>query len=71
VGFVDPFWYPSPWGGYGYAYPYGYVDPPSDPIVAPTPPATPSYWFYCPDSNAYYPYVNQCASGWRMIAPPG
>ena len=23
------------------------------------------YWYYCPDSQAYFPDVSVCASGWR------
>jgi hypothetical protein len=79
-GFVDPFWYPYPWYpypwiDYGYDYSYAYVAPP----VAPMPPAdssaappaapAPSYWYYCPDSKTYYPYVRQCASAWERVAP--
>jgi hypothetical protein len=78
-GFVDPFWYPYPWFGYGYGYgydyPYGYVAPPvvtipqADTYAAPLEPAAQSYWYYCPDSKTYYPYVRQCASGWQRVAP--
>lgn len=73
LGFVDPLWYPYPWGGYGYgydyAYPYEYGDPPADPVVAPPPPPAPSYWYYCPDSRSYYPYVRQCPSAWQAVTP--
>lgn len=24
-------------------------------------------WYYCDDSRTYYPYVKQCASGWRAV----
>jgi hypothetical protein len=27
------------------------------------------YWYYCPDSATYYPYVKQCASPWHRIEP--
>lgn len=27
------------------------------------------YWYYCPDSETYYPYVKQCASPWHRVAP--
>lgn len=26
-------------------------------------------WFYCPDSQTYYPYVQTCASPWQRVAP--
>jgi hypothetical protein len=32
-------------------------------------PATQNYWYYCADSKSYYPYVNQCASGWQRVSP--
>jgi hypothetical protein len=29
-------------------------------------------WYFCESAKAYYPYVKQCASGWREVpaAPP-
>jgi hypothetical protein len=27
------------------------------------------YWYYCPDSETYYPYVKQCASPWHRVEP--
>ncbi|PLZ04205.1 hypothetical protein CY652_00545 [Burkholderia sp. WAC0059] len=26
-----------------------------------------SSWYYCDASKTYYPYVKQCASGWRPV----
>ena len=26
-------------------------------------------WYFCSESNAYYPYVKQCAGGWQRVAP--
>jgi FKBP-type peptidyl-prolyl cis-trans isomerase FkpA len=28
-----------------------------------------SFWYYCNDTKAYYPYVRQCPSGWRQVVP--
>jgi hypothetical protein len=30
------------------------------------------WWYYCADSKAYYPYVNECAQAWQRVAtePP-
>ena len=28
-----------------------------------------SWWYYCVDAKAYYPYVNQCPGGWLRVAP--
>lgn len=27
------------------------------------------YWFYCAQSQAYYPYVNACPAGWMKVVP--
>lgn len=27
------------------------------------------YWYFCRDSNTYYPYVKQCASPWQRVVP--
>ncbi|HTO48891.1 MAG TPA: hypothetical protein VML91_14720 [Burkholderiales bacterium] len=27
------------------------------------------YWYYCPASKAYYPYVRECAGGWQAVSP--
>lgn len=27
------------------------------------------YWYYCDDTRTYYPYVRECSSGWRQVAP--
>ena len=30
------------------------------------------YWYYCPASKAYYPYVKDCSASWQRVAPqPG
>ena len=28
-----------------------------------------AYWYYCRDSQTYYPYVQQCASPWQQVVP--
>jgi hypothetical protein len=32
----------------------------------------PSVWYFCEPSNAYYPYVAECPSGWKTVpaTPP-
>lgn len=42
------------------------VYPPSAPVAQAPQPA---YWYYCQDSNTYYPYVQQCAGGWQQVTP--
>jgi hypothetical protein len=71
-------WGPGWWGA---PYPY-YAAPPV--VVPPAPteyiqqaPAAPqqSYWYYCQNAGAYYPYVKDCPGGWMQVvpspAPPG
>ena len=69
--FAPLYFYPPP--------PFFYDSPP--PITAPSAPAyieqypgqmapqDSSYWYYCPSSNAYYPYVKDCPEGWQQVAP--
>ncbi len=80
VGFgFGPFWgypyYPYPYP-YPYAYPYPYGAPPvvyspgyapADPGYAPAPAAAPASWYYCSNPPGYYPYVQQCSTGWRAV----
>ncbi len=83
--FIGPgFWGGAPWWGPAYPY-YGYPDYASPyyaapPVVVPqdppvyiqpqAPPPPPAYWYYCPNSQTYYPYVKECASGWLTVVPP-
>ena len=30
-----------------------------------------AYWYYCRDTQTYYPYVQQCASPWEQVTPQG
>lgn len=69
-----PFWYH---GYYGPSYHY-YSPPPVYYYSAPqyTPeyiereaPAPQNWWYYCGQSQAYYPYVKECPGGWRRVAP--
>jgi hypothetical protein len=46
---------PVVFGGWAYASPYSY--PP------------PGYWYYCPYSRAYYPYVQECPGPWQPVVP--
>lgn len=76
---IDPFLLaPLAVGPYSYPYPYGYEAPPvivQQPSVdyyvqpAPQQQAEPSYWYYCRKPAGYYPYVQQCPSGWLKVVP--
>ncbi len=26
-------------------------------------------WYFCPDTQAYYPYAQSCASAWQRVVP--
>ncbi len=64
---------------YSYSY-FPYYSAAYDPIyTAPlateyiekeTEPRSPNdYWYYCPGSKSYYPYINQCPGGWQAVEP--
>ena len=75
--FVGPgFWYPPPYYGYPpYYYPPVVAAPSSPPVyieqgdtqAAPEQPQ--GDWYYCADTQAYYPYVKECPGGWQRVAP--
>ncbi len=70
-------WPYYPYGYYPPAYyPYPAVVAPAAPTVyveqgqAPAAVAAPqSYWYYCRESQAYYPNVASCAGGWLPVPP--
>jgi hypothetical protein len=76
--FGAPF-YPYPYYGYPYRYPYYY--PPAIVTVPVTPPVyiqqsppaaqqNPSgYWYYCNSPEGYYPYIKACPNGWQQVEP--
>jgi hypothetical protein len=71
--FGGPWWYPS----YSYAAPYYYPPPayypPATYYVPPPQTAYSSesdgYWYYCPGSKSFYPYVTECAGDWQRVEP--
>ncbi|HSD44349.1 MAG TPA: hypothetical protein VLD36_21100 [Burkholderiales bacterium] len=72
-----PYWGGPYWGSYSpYYYPPVVVQPAPqvyierDPVsVAPAPQQQAHWWYFCPGSNAYYPYVRECPGGWQRVAP--
>lgn len=73
--FGFPAYYPAPF----YYYPPAYYPPPvivqsSPPVyverqeAAPAPPSQ-AYWYYCPATRGYYPYVKECPAGWQKVPP--
>src|SRR5579885_2328049 len=66
--FGDPFlWGPYPYYDYGYGYGYQpfYMEQ-SPPVYIQQ---QPGYWYYCPTTRAYYPYVASCDVPWQHVAP--
>lgn len=67
---------PGYWGPSWYYPPPAYYYPPRVEVVEPpvyieqgVQSAEPAYWYYCPESRNYYPYVKKCARGWQRVAP--
>jgi hypothetical protein len=65
------YWYPAP------VYPYPDVYTPPVVVQAPAAPppqpqTLPQTWYYCDRPAGYYPYVPECASGWKTVpaTPP-
>jgi hypothetical protein len=73
--FIGPGWYPPFYPYYypPYYYPYYYPPvvsaPPTYIEQASSQTLAPGYWYYCGESNGYYPYVKECAGGWQPVAP--
>ncbi len=78
-----PLWGPPWYGPYYYPYYYpGYYPDYYYPYV-PTEQSLPQeyiersrrerssrssgFWYYCPESRAYYPYVRRCPGGWQKV----
>ena len=74
IGFGWPYWYYPPYYYYP-PYPSQVVVVPSQPQTyiqmegAQPAPESQGYWYYCADSQAYYPYVKECPRGWQRVAP--
>jgi hypothetical protein len=74
-GWLDP-WWGYPYYSYPY-YPYPYY--PEPPVVTQEQPQVyvepapqqeeQNYWYYCPKSKGYYPYVKKCPEGWLRVVP--
>jgi hypothetical protein len=65
------YYYPAPY--YYYPPAPAYVQPPAPTQyvergdVAPEAGPAPATWYFCRESNAYYPYVKQCPGGWQHV----
>jgi hypothetical protein len=68
-----PIFFPPPYSYYYAPAPAYYYPPPPPPeYIEQAPEAalqSQQYWYYCPDTRAYYPYVSECAGGWQRVLP--
>ena len=39
------------------------------PVVSSPAQASGAYWYFCRDTQTYYPYVQQCATPWEQVVP--
>jgi hypothetical protein len=70
-------YYPQPYYYYPPNYPPIVTEPSLPPVYieqgssqpAPAPSQGEGDWYYCAESQAYYPYVKECAEGWQHVAP--
>lgn len=85
AGFYYPWYgayYGAPYYGGYYGAPYyppavvgvpveppTYIERGQPPAQANGAPPADGYWYFCPDSRTYYPYVQQCASPWQPVVP--
>ena len=65
------YYYPAPVVIPAPAAPPVYIEQNPPAAAAPASPTQGSgaYWYYCRDSQTYYPYVQQCASPWEQVVP--
>lgn len=77
-GWGPGYYYPPPYYSYPpYYYPPAVVTVPSGPVTyieqaqpEPAPSAqapAAGVWYYCADSQTYYPYVRECPGGWQTV----
>ena len=63
-----PFWWgPPAW--YYRPYPPVVVEEQSAPVIVQPNAPQPYSWYYCRDSQMYYPYAKECPSGWQAVTP--
>ena len=81
IWFGAPLFYPY-YAYPRYYYPPAVIAAPAAPPVyieqsqsaAPAPAPAPmqgsaAYWYFCRDTQTYYPYVQQCATPWQQVVP--
>ena len=69
IGYYSP-WYYAPAPAYYYPPAPVVVQPAQPPVYverSDTVPEGPGTWYFCRESNSYYPYVKQCPGGWTRV----
>ncbi|HTT07426.1 MAG TPA: hypothetical protein VMH34_01340 [Gammaproteobacteria bacterium] len=70
--FHDRFFFGAVIGSPFFWGPYPYYDYPPASYMQEAPPVyvqQQGYWYYCPTSKAYFPYVSSCDAPWQPVAP--
>lgn len=55
---------------YNVTHPTPVSQPPTVIVQTPAQVPTQAYWYFCPSSGSYYPYVKACPDGWQRVAAP-
>jgi hypothetical protein len=58
-----------PWHPYGYYAPPPVIIQQQPPVYVQPEQQEENYWYYCPDPPGYYPYIQNCPSGWMKVVP--
>ena len=69
LGWYAPWYYAPPPSYYYYPAPV-VVQPPAPSVYVERSDVVPEgagSWYYCKESNGYYPYVKQCPGGWQRV----
>ncbi len=81
IGLGPAFWWGPPYPYWWYPPPpyYVYAPPPvvvqeppvyvQQPPPPPPPPGAEAYWYYCPNTQAYYPSAATCPEPWVRVTP--
>ena len=67
LGWYHPWYYAPP---PVYYYPAPVVQPPAPTVFVERSDVVPegaASWYFCRESNTYYPYVKQCPGGWQRV----
>lgn len=75
---IGPYWGPWYYPPPQYYYPPVVIERAPPPVyieqqpameIVPAPVAPTNYWYFCRESNGYYPYVKECPGGWHKVLP--